>query len=253
MDSNGEAKQSAVMMIEIGMTRQPRAYQSVRVGVTLPVFVTPEDDVQRLLEDRLAEAKFALEEEVDREFESYGEPAPYSKEPRYMLALISQMKLGAIVPVMETEKLPGGWRHARTEAKGHRFGYVKEEAAKEWSEYGIIDASDGDLGLLPAVEYYTLYTNSQAGFAVLTTNETKFDWREMDYPGYFGSTNYPSRPADYLARATELAQKEKVTLFDCTDGDFSRLPVPPEPEPEPEDDDYNNEFEDDDGHGDDED
>lgn len=248
-----EAK-SAVMMIEIGMTRQPRAYQSVRVGVTLPVFVTPEDDVQRLLEDRLAEAKFALEEEVDREFESYGEPAPYSKEPRYMLALLSQMKLGAILPVMETEKLPGGWRHARSEAKGHRWGYVKETAAKEWSEYRVVDASDGDLGLLPIVERYALWTNTGLGMAVLVGDGIKFEGRET-YQAYFNSTYYFASPLEIVDKMIEEAKSRNLTLFECIEGNFSNLPAPPEPEPEPEnDDDYNDEFEDDDdGHGDDED
>lgn len=234
MESN-EAVKSAVMMIEIGMTRQPRAYQSIRVGVSLPVFVTPEDDVMEKLEDHLTAAKFTLEEEVDREFESYGEPAPYSKEPRFMLVIIKELNLGAIVPQMDTDdKLPGGWRHARTYAPGHRLAYVREEAAKGWGECEIINISDGNLARLPVIEYYTLYANQQAGFAVLTRNETKFDWREMDYPGYFGLTNYPSRSADYLAKANELAQKEKLPLLDCTDGDFSKLPAPPQPEPEPE-------------------
>lgn len=172
-----------------------------------------------------------------------------------MLVIIKELNLGAIVPRMDTDKLPGGWRHARTYALGHRLVYVRVEAAKEWGECEIINISDGNLARLPVVEYFALYANQQAGLAVLTRKEIEFNWREMNYPGYFGSTFYPSRPTDYLAKANELAQKEKLPLLDCTDGDFSKLPAPPQPEPEPEveipfeDED----FEDDDGHEDDED
>lgn len=249
METN-EIKQGAVMMIEVGMTRQPRAYQSIRVGVTLPVFVTPEDDVLTLLEDNLAAAKFALEEEIDQEFESYGEAAVYSKEPRYMLVLLREPKLGAIVPQMKAEKLPGGWPHARIEAPGHRLGYVQGEAASEWDAYTIIDASDGDLSRLPTIERCVLHTNSQMGMAVLVRDGIKFE-EQKAYPGYWGTTYCLANPLKIVGEMIDRAKSNELTLFECIEGDFSNLPVPPKPEIEPEEADDDDDDNDDDDNDDD--
>lgn len=119
--------QTAVMMIEVGVTRQPKQYQSVRVGVNLPVFVRQEDNITVLLGDNLALAMWAVRQQVDDEFETYDEPAPYELGPRYMLLVCGDEQMMAIVPEQKAKGLPGGVAGNSYRAQGPPAGVYSAE------------------------------------------------------------------------------------------------------------------------------
>jgi hypothetical protein len=249
-DQTDDKPNISVMLIDIGMTRQPRQYQSVRVAVTLPVFVTQTDDVHALLAEHLAKAKRELEEQIDQEFENYDEPAPYSKEPRFMLLLAADDKLSAIVPEMPQKDLPAGWDRATVDCKKHRLSYVRRQTA-EWPNFQLADCSDGDLSKLPVLQHFELHRNKELGYAVLVLAEAKFPERDK-YPGWWSSYYYLRLPQAFTAELIAKATADGTYFFDCTDGDFTKLPPPPAPKPDEvaatleDDDDY-----DDDAHEDD--
>ena len=226
---------TSVMLIDITISRQPRQYNSVRVGVTLPVFVTPDDDVHVLLARHLAAAKETLENEVDNEFESYEEPAVYSQEPRYMLLVLVREKLAVIVPQMPVEALPGAWAGARVRCEKHRLSYVRMQAKSEWGHYHLVDCSDGDFTRLPLVDNFTWHHNQDLKMYILVRDEIEVP-NLGRYPGWWRGNTALALPLTIAAELRAKALAEGATFFDCTDGDFSKLPPPPKaPEIEADD------------------
>jgi uncharacterized protein YbdZ (MbtH family) len=217
--------QTAVMMIEVGVTRQPRQYQSVRVGVNLPVFVRQEDNLTVLLGYNLVLAMWAVRQQVDDEFETYDEPAPYSPEQRYMLLVCDDEQMMAIVPEQNKDGLPGGWREVHTAHKGHRLAYIQRNAPYEMGKYNLIDATAGDLTQLPPLRVFRVFRGSQDKLWILKNEDDPFTPEQ--YEGYFSSTQYVRLYNErFLAELRAKAEAAGAAFFDCTDGDFGKLPQP---------------------------
>lgn len=233
-----EGQAVSVMLIDLAISRQPRQYNSIRAGVTLPVFVTPDDDVHVLLARHLAAVKAALEEEVDAEFESYEEPAVYSQEPRYMLLAVDKEKLVVIVPQAKLEALPGAWANVRVRCEKHRLSYVRALAGREWGHYRLVDCSDGDFSKLPPVDHFEWHHNQDLKMYVLVRDDVEIPDHNR-YPGWWRGNLTLALHETIAAELAAKAAAEGASFFDCADGDFSKLPAPPAPKPaEDEDDDH---------------
>lgn len=250
-----EDQKQAVMMIEFGVTRQPEAYQSVRCGVTLPVFVQLGDDVHTLLRYHLEVAKETVRAQVDNEFEQgHGAPAVYSAEPRFKLMLAREAKVMIVIPMEQEDKLPEGWeRELSKEYRKHRLGYILQQSVRDYPDFTLVDCSDGDLSKLPPLEVLTLWTYRPDGRSegdkkmfVLVRPGAKLEGKV--YPGWWSSgTHLREYGAALVSEIEAKAAKAESLFFDCTDGDFSRLPTPPvvqEPEPDEDDQDYDDDQED---------
>jgi hypothetical protein len=240
MNNNQEGQNLAVMMIEFGVTRQPQSYQSVRCGVTLPVFVQPGDDVHALLQHHLMVAKAQVRAEVDDEFErGHESPAPYSLEPRYQLMLHRPEKLALIIPEAMKETVPEAWmQYSNWKYGGHRLVFILQKVAEEYPGYTVVDLTNGDLEKLPAFEEFVYYRyrggNDEPKLRVLAREGDKFEARDL-YPGYWPTDTYFQSYATLVRELMAKAASEGGVFFDCTDGDFSTLPPPAAPAQEPED------------------
>lgn len=231
----------AVMVIEFGVTRQPQSYQSVRCGVTMPVFVYPGDPVEEMLRAKMVEAKLAVRSQVDDEYEQgYEQPAVYSREQRFAAMVVRDEKLVVLLPHKAKESLTEGWRTCRTEFTEHRLSFVVRKVNEEYPHYVVIDCTDGDFSKLPPLEsfevwrYSTRVRDTTPQMWVLVKDGAIPPAKE-EYPGYWNMTSYfRLYDEDFVAELAAKAKKDKSLFFDCASGDFSQVPQPPVVEPEPE-------------------
>jgi len=241
---------TAVMTIDYHLTKQAEPYTSIRAGVSMPVFVTPDDDLHAIFADNLAAIKDQVQAEIDAEFEQYHKPAPYSSAARYQVATVEAERVLAIVPAgME---LPGGWKHARLEMVGHRLEYIYRHLTtgdawydKKFSGYTIYDrlTNEGDL---PELEYLAIEANHKIGLAVLVDGGNKIPDAIKDQVGGWWNRLLRLGFAESNRRVLAgriLDERPETTIIDCTDGDWSKItdyyqqhaasPGAEEEEPEP--------------------
>lgn len=248
----------AVMHVDLSITRQPESYQSVRAAVSLPVFVRPGDDLESLIDETLATARAQIHEEINREFEAHGYAAPYGEDTRYSLVRIPrEPKLFAIVPYDSLKCLPNGWDAAETVEYGrHRYAHIRKLLSKR-EPSGFWDCSEMNVYDLPELVRVVIWQNEKNKLEIVTPGT---DWPAVHLPeeivtryGYFRAINYVARLENMQSIINEH-RTDGYALFDCRDGDFSRLPEPKQPEPQvpftddpdPEDyDDYEDEDEED--------
>ncbi len=216
------ADQRAVMNVEFHLTKQAEAYTSIRAGVSLPVFVEPDDDLHAIFETNLAAIRCTVQAEVDAEFEAVGKPAPYSKEPRGRILRLSGDRLAAIIPeYIQEHMLPDPWQRVSDYMAGHRIDYIRAKAPEEFQGFTIIDCADGDLSRLPRLEYVWLHTNNQPKLGVLSSDAVKFpDELKKQANSWWNSTSRIGLPESNLEWAAKNAEP---TLLDCRDGDFERV------------------------------
>lgn len=221
-----------MMHVDLSITRQPESYQSVRAAVSLPVFVRPGDDLEALIAETLDQARAQIHEEINREFEGHNYAAPYGDDPRYRLVRIpDEKKLFAILPAdIPLEDMPNGWDMAEErEFQNHRLPKLRQ-LLKKYKPSGVWDCSEEhDVDELPQLERVILWRNDNHEFYLLTTGD---DWPSVNLPaeivtkyGYFRSSRYIARQENMQSIINEH-RKDGYALFDCRDGDFSRLPEP---------------------------
>lgn len=251
----------SLITVEYAVSRQPVAYNNVRIGVTLPAMYDPERDLSVQVEELLNRAADAVHGRIDDEFESFEEVPPYSTEPRYWLAYFSSPKLVAIVPeTIKKNDLPFAWSEATATNKGHRWSYHEKVCTKDYADYSIFDCSDGDLSRLPVLTKYRVLfsSNYNLNWAILTQVGMDLTEDLKKAYGHFNAWHYHFLEEVVLAEFELKAREKGVTqTFDIRDGDWSKLPPPPAPPtppaaPDPdleeeEVDDFEDDFEDEDG------
>lgn len=238
---------TAVMMIEFGVSRQPESYQNVRCTVTLPVFVQPGDNVAEVLQEQMQLVKAVVRAQVDDEYErGYDKAAVYSTEPRFTALLAREAKVLVIAPAHLVEEMPEPWeRECRKEYRGHRLGHILAASAREYPRFTVVDCTDGDWGDLPPLEPLTVWKyrpvdeKKEKRFWVLVKRGV--DFNRKDYAGWWNYDEYfRVDSAAFWVEQAEQAARDGATLFPCTDGVFDTLPQPvkPEPKEEPEEEEW---------------
>lgn len=221
--------QIAVMTIDFHLTKQAEPYTNVRAGVSMPVFVTPDDDLHAVFADNLEAIKRQVQAEVDAEFEMYRKPAPYSADTRYQVAVVDKERIMAIVPFgME---LPGSWKDATISMKGHRLEYIRRcltpgdalylDGFKSYTIYDKV-TKESDL---PELEYLVIETNYRIDLAVLVRYDNRIPEDVKEAGGWFGSMHRLGFAESNRVWATSRILKGRpfTTIIDCTDGDWSKL------------------------------
>lgn len=229
-----EVEHIAVMHVDFHISRQPEAYNNVRCGVSLPVFVRPHDDHFAILDETLAELRYRVQEEVNLQFESYEYAAPYGDEPRYNLLRVPQEP--GIYAILPHEVRPNGWDEAvKTEGQPHRAGYLQLKCQTEYHPDELYDASAGlDFRDLPLLETVWRYRSEQNQFYFIVGKEQpKPDDLKEKY-GWLGASRYTALAESILMVVEATITEKDWPLYDCRDGDFSKLPAP-KVEEEPED------------------
>lgn len=255
----------SLITVEYAVSRQPVAYNNVRIGVTLPAMYNPERDLSVQVEELLNRAADAVHGRIDAEFESFDEVPPYSTEPRYWLAIFTDPKLVAIVPkTINKSDLPYAWSEATRTYVGHRWSYLEKVIDKDYADSSIFDCSDGDLSRLPVlIKYKVMFSSGSHNkhnldWAILTQFDMDLTEELKKAYGYFNAWHFYFLEDQALAEFELKARKKGATqLFDIRDGDWSKLPPPPPPPtppaaPDPdleeeEIDDFEDDFEDEDG------
>ncbi len=233
---------TAVMTVEFSLTKQAEAYTSIRVGGTIPVFVTPDTDLASAFAETMTSLRAIARAEVDAEFESVDQPAPYSTARRgYLLAADDMV---AIVPEqISNTTLPGAWSKCSVLQRGHRIGYLQEHARKRYVDNTMIDCSDGDVAKLPRIEAVELYLNSSLKLAVLALADGFSFELQRQAKGWWSSQRRTGRPETNrfwaLKKSSQRTDGEIYLLLDCRDGNFNPvreyLTTHAEPEVEIED------------------
>lgn len=246
---------TAVMMIEFGVSRQPESYQSVRCQVTMPVFVQPGDNVANMLLDQMHIIKATVRAQVDDEYErGHDKPAPYSSEPRFTLLVAREAKIMVLVPADQVEDVPEAWRHeCHKEYRGHRLGHILEQSGREYRRFTLVDCSDGDWSNLPPLEPMTVWKYRPANaehedrFWVIVRQGVEIP-NKKEYPGWWNyDQHFRVNNGAFWEEQVEAAHKAGAGLFDCTDGAFDFLPQPVKPGPEEEREEAWEDTDDDDG------
>jgi len=226
----------AVLQVEYAISRQPVPYNNVRCAITLPVFVRPTDNLDEQVFNAFQKARLAVQEEIDKQFETYDEPPPYSLEPRYKLLHLGNCT--AIVPnEVELADLPNNWSEAGWDAARRRLADLRRRYPN------AIDCSGENYDRLPLLHSYTfLYnTNPQVSLVLWLKEEPgdeRYTYLRENYPGHFyrQSSGYCTK-AEALDKLNKLiADKGELAIIDLRDGDWTKLPPPPAPaEPPPPD------------------
>jgi len=216
---------TAVMTIEYHLTKQAEAYTSIRAGVSLPVFVEPDDDLHATFEHNLAVIKETVQAEIDAEFEAIGKPAPYSDEPRGYIVLLSDGKLGAILPdYIHSQSLPGLWAKPYPQMSGHRLTYIHAEIPARFRDCIFFDCSDGDLEKLPPLSLVRVWINKNAGLTVFSVGdgaEAQMPWEIKRAIGGYWEEYTKTGLSEQMGRW--LTEKMEGTPFDCSRGDFEKV------------------------------
>lgn len=226
----------AILQVEYAISRQPIPYNNVRCAITLPVFVRPTDNMDEQVFNAFQKARLAVQNEIDQQFETYDEPAPYSLEPRFKLLNLGNHN--AIVPnEVALADLPNNWRNAGTDAANRRLAYLRKRYPQ------AIDCSGENYDRLPLLQFYNfLYnTNPQVSLVLWVKEDPSDDiytYLRENYPGHFyrQSTGYCTE-AKALDKLNQLIEgKGELTIIDLRDGDWAKLPPPPPPANEPSED-----------------
>ncbi len=221
--------QIAVMTIDYHLTKQAEPYTSIRAGVSMPVFVTPDDDLHAVFADNLEAIKRQVQNEVDTEFEMYRKPAPYSVDTRYQVAVVEAERVMAIVPF--GVELPGSWKDAPVKMKGHRLEYIHRCLTLgnalymgEFNNYTIYDEVTNESDL-PELEYLVVETNYRIDLAVLVHHDNGIPPHIKDDGGWWSSLHRLgfTESNRLWAISRILEDHPKTTIIDCTDGDWSKL------------------------------
>lgn len=235
---NSEAP-TAVLNVEYAISRQPEPYNNVRAAISLPVFVNPSDDIEEQIIEAFDQARSYVQDEIDRQFESFDRPAPYSPEDRFKVLTMGRGEnYTAIVPQeIVVKMLPNNWSEAGVLTEGHRLSYLFEKHP------GAFDCSTRDYSNLPLLHNYKFAynTNDRVRLVLLFSSQSDFtneryEYLRQHYPGTFYSTNSGwCTEEEGLAKLNELLMDKGVemTIIDLRDGDWSKLPPPPEPEISP--------------------
>lgn len=216
----------AILQVVYAISRQPIPYNNVRCAITLPVFVRPTDDIDEQVFHAFQKARLAVQKEIDQQFETYDEPAPYSLEPRYKLLHLGNYT--AIVPnEVALADLPNNWRNAGTDAADHRLAYLRKRYPQ------AIDCSGENYDRLPLLQFYNfLYnTNPQVSLVLWVKedpSEECYTYLRENYPGHFYRQSSYCTEAKALDKLNKMiADKGELTIIDLRDGDWGKLPPPP--------------------------
>lgn len=219
----------AVMHVDYGITRQPEAYASIKASVSMPIFIHPGDDVLEILNNTIEAVRQQLQDEIDDEFESYGYQAPYSPEPRYVCRRTIGSKIIAIFP-QHAAGLPPVWSELPYEHNGHRLSYIHARIDEKSGECDVIDCADGNFKKLPKLQKCHVWRHIDSKIAVITLQSSDIPQsvRHSYEPKWnWGKVQFLDTPEQVMKDA--IAHTGEFNLFDCRDGDFTKLPPPPPP------------------------
>lgn len=218
---NEITQETAVMKVEFNLSRKPESFCSIKVGGSFPVFIKPKDNLAVKLRETIEEIKKTLHEEVDTEFESYGHKAPYSNEARGYLMVCQDEKMIVLSTVEQGRD--NGWKTVSVEKKGHRLSYLRRYINEHYPNYTLFDRTkNGDD--LPLIDWYEYEKATKCEFIVFKKGDDKFP--EQQKWGYWESNNLKCTYSTGLEKVKSIAKEKGLTIFDCTDSDFSKLPPP---------------------------
>ena len=214
-------QKQAVMTIDYHLTKQAEPYTSIKAGITMPVFVIPDDDQVGMAKVYMEDLKTVVQAEIDSEFEKTGHPAPYSDDPRGRLLVLSSEKLAAIIPEYIPEhKLPLAWQRISEYMDNHRIKYIRANAPTEYPGYIIVDCADGDLSNLPRLEYLRLYTSNDLKLQVLANNEADFPDDIKKQANVWWNTTSKLGLPENDRKWVKNERRNDYHFLDCTDGNF---------------------------------
>lgn len=196
-------------------------YSNVRPEVELTAELEEGDDPDEALVTLRGQAREHVHAEIDQVLESDDQPPKFYRGPLFKLVVAKDEKIVTIVP-SKARDLPGVWDDLRTAFAGFPYTSLVRLARRDYSNFNLIDCSDGNFGRLPAIHRFTVWRWS--GFIVLGDDDMTYD----DIPVNTRRTRVDRETVDrvYLPLLAELgdeASRKEQVFVDVTDGDFSKL------------------------------